>query len=170
MPYSYSLFKNEVARHIIDTIPTGSRILDVGVGSGSYWNLLNSKFPEMEGIEIFPDYVNSFGLRDKYRTLHIGDIREHDLTGYDYVIMGDILEHLSYPDALSVLDKINVAGAKAMVAVPYLYEQGTEFGNVHETHLQPDLTPEVMSMRYPMLRLLIGDEKYGYYVNYDGRI
>ena len=58
------------------------------------------------------------------------------------------------------------SGKLVMVAVPYLYEQGTEFGNVHETHLQPDLTPEVMATRYPMLHLLYGDEQYGYYANY----
>jgi hypothetical protein len=52
-----------------------------------------------------------------------------------------------------------------MIAVPYLYEQGEEFGNIHETHLQPDLTPEIMLERYPDLKLIYGDENYGYYGN-----
>jgi hypothetical protein len=38
--------------------------------------------------------------------------------------------------------------------------------NVHETHLQPDLTPEIFLERYPMMKLLVGDDKYGYYINY----
>jgi hypothetical protein len=31
-----------------------------------------------------------------------------------------------------------------MVAVPYMMEQGEWGGNIHETHYQPDLTPENM--------------------------
>jgi hypothetical protein len=53
-----------------------------------------------------------------------------------------------------------------MIAVPYLYEQGTWEGNVHETHYQPDLTPEIVASRYPELNLMVGDAIYGYYTNY----
>jgi len=53
-----------------------------------------------------------------------------------------------------------------MIAVPFLYEQGEWEGNVYETHHQPDLTPAIMQERYPELNLLIGDNAYGYYVNY----
>ena len=52
------------------------------------------------------------------------------------------------------------------MAVPYLWEQGPEFNNPYEIHLQPDLTPEIMSERYPSLKLLFGNEGYGYYINY----
>ena len=44
-------------------------------------------------------------------------------------------------------------------------EQGEHEGNVHETHLQPDLTPAVMETRYPELKLLYANQYYGYYVN-----
>jgi hypothetical protein len=53
-----------------------------------------------------------------------------------------------------------------MIAVPYMYRQGEWEGNVYETHWQPDLTPEVMALRYPELKLLVGDAVYGYYINY----
>jgi hypothetical protein len=79
--------------------------------------------------------------------------------------MGDILEHLTVEDAKSILHKIKVNNQGVMIAVPYLYEQGEEFGNIHETHLQPDLTPEIMLERYPDLKLIYGDENYGYYGN-----
>jgi hypothetical protein len=51
-------------------------------------------------------------------------------------------------------------------AVPYLFEQGEEYGNIYEKHQQADLTPAIFLERYPMMRLLFGDENYGYYVNY----
>jgi hypothetical protein len=50
-----------------------------------------------------------------------------------------------------------------MVAVPYM-EQGEWGGNIHETHYQPDLTPENMLERYPSLELL-SNEWYGYYIS-----
>jgi hypothetical protein len=52
-----------------------------------------------------------------------------------------------------------------MVAVPYMMEQGEWGGNIHETHYQPDLTPENMLERYPSLELLYSNEWYGYYIS-----
>jgi hypothetical protein len=43
-------------------------------------------------------------------------------------------------------------------------EQGEYEGNTHETHLQPDLTPDLMKERYPDLELIYGNGQYGYYV------
>lgn len=168
MPYSYSLFKREVKEHFLKNVAQTSTILDVGAGCGTYSELLRNEFPIMDAIEIFPHYIERFGLIEKYRNVILGDICDFQyLTKYDYIIMGDVLEHLRYIDAKLLLDKINNLDILCLVAVPYQYEQGEYMGNVHETHLQPDLTPDVMKERYPSLRLLIGDDKYGYYVNYD---
>ena len=166
MPYSYSKFKKEVADHIIRVLNPQSEILDVGAGSGVYCDLLRHNFANIDALEIFPQYIEMFNLRGKYKRVHLGDIRAFNIDTYDYIIMGDILEHLSYGDALKVLDKINVGNKKALIAVPYLYVQGEEFGNIYETHLQPDLTRDIMKIRYPMLHLLYGDDNYGYYINY----
>ena len=43
-------------------------------------------------------------------------------------------------------------------------EQGEHEGNMHETHLQPDLTPDIMKQRYSDLELLYGNNFYGYYI------
>ena len=80
--------------------------------------------------------------------------------------MGDVLEHLSVSDAKKILSIVKENDILCLVAVPYNYEQGTYMDNVHETHLQPDLTHELFLQRYPDFKLLIGDDKYGYYINY----
>jgi hypothetical protein len=36
---------------------------------------------------------------------------------------------------------------------------------IHETHYQPDLTPENMLERYPSLELFYSNEWYGYYIS-----
>jgi hypothetical protein len=92
---------------------------------------------------------------------------EFDFDSYDYLIMGDVLEHITFVQAKNLLDKITAKDKLCLVAVPYMYEQGTEFDNVYETHHQPDLTKDVFLERYPQMKYLCGDDHYGYFVNYD---
>ena len=166
MPYSYSLFKEEVKQYLREKLTFTTKILDVGCGNGGYSHLLRAYFPNMDGIEIHEPYVGMFGLTNLYNKLTIGNILDHDITGYDLIIMGDVLEHITFPEARNLLDKIQSQGIKMLVAVPYLYEQGMEYNNVYETHLQPDLTKEIFLQRYPMLHLIYGDEHYGYFTNF----
>lgn len=165
MPYSYSKFKKEVKDAILEKIHPMSNILDVGAGSGTYGEMLKGKFQFITGLEIFPNYIEMFQLHSKYDSVIVGDILNHDFETYDFVIMGDVLEHLSVEDAQRIINKIESNNQSVLVAVPYNFVQGMEYGNVHETHLQPDLTPELMAERYPSLTLLYGDSNYGYYVN-----
>jgi SAM-dependent methyltransferase len=162
MPYSHPFHKDFVGNHIRSILTESDRVLDIGCGCGTYALLL----PEikMDGIEIYEPYVSRFGLQDLYQTLHIGDIREFDFSAYTYLIMGDVFEHLTFNEARDLLTRMN--GKRVMIAVPYMYRQGEWEGNVYETHWQPDLTPEVMALRYPELKLLVGDAVYGYYINY----
>lgn len=166
MPYSYSLFKEEVRNHIVDNFPKETRFLDVGAGSGTYGRMLNPHYENVDAVEIFPEYIKMFNLHEVYKTIHVVDIKEFNYHEYDYIIMGDILEHIPIDDAQILVNAMHSAGKKLLIAVPYEYEQGEEFGNIYETHHQPDLTVGVMYQRYPMLRLLYGDSKYGYYINY----
>lgn len=166
MPYSNGAYKNDVKQHFIKHIEKGTNILDVGPGVGTYSDLLRSSGYNIDCLEIWEPYVKQFNLHSKYDNVIIGDIREFDFSEYDYIIMGDVLEHLTDNEAKVVINKINQNGQKCLVAVPYNYEQGTYEGNVYETHLQPDLTPSIMLERYPSLRLIFGDNTYGYYLNY----
>jgi len=166
MPYSYTLYKEEVKEHFLKNLVKRIRILDVGPGCGTYSHLLKEHFPNMDAIEIFPNYIEQFDLGSKYNKVIVGDIKDFDFRDYDYIIMGDVLEHLSVKDAQQVIKRIKDLDILCLIAVPYNYEQGTYMDNVYETHLQPDLTPEIFLERYPMMKLLVGDDKYGYYINY----
>ena len=166
MPYSYSHYKNEVRDHIVDNFKKDTRILDVGAGSGTYGHLLRPHYDRIDALEIFPEYIKMFNLESVYNNVIIGDILNFEISEYDYIIMGDILEHLEVESAMRLINKITDLRKKVLVAVPYNYEQGEEFGNIYETHHQPDLTIGKMYQRYPSLRLLYGDMNYGYYINY----
>ena len=165
MPESYYFYKREIREYFKHHVSTDKKILDVGPGKGTYSLLLMGMGYQMDCIEIWEPYVNEFGLHEKYDNVHIGNIVDFDISAYDYIILGDILEHLTSADGVALINKINDLGKECLVAVPYEMEQGEYYGNVHESHLQSDLTPEVVSNRYPSLHELYANNFYGYYTN-----
>ena len=165
MPHSFLDFKVEIRYFFQRTMPPGTKILDVGPGAGTYWNLFQHLGYKMDCIEIHEPYIKQFDLKSKYDNVYIGNIMDFDIKEYDCIVMGDILEHLTIKDAQKIIQNITSNKQKCLVAIPYEMEQGEQEGNIYETHLQPDLTRENMKERYPQLKHLIGNEKYGYYIN-----
>jgi hypothetical protein len=161
MPHSYPYFKQEVKEFIQRVVPKTNKILDVGPGEGTYADLLSDY--KMDCVEIYAPYIEKYKLSDKYNKVINDDIINIDLSEYDFIILGDILEHLNIRNAQKLIYNIINLGKTCMVAVPYMMEQGAWGGNEHETHLQPDLTPEVMKQRYPSLKLIYSNNQYGYY-------
>ena len=167
MPTSYNYFKKEIQQYIVAHCHPYARILDVGAGCGTYSDLLKDyDVGDIDAVEIWQPYIDQYKLNEKYTYVYNKDIRnfsEEFLSSYDFIILGDVLEHLSHEDATELLAKLDRNQKKYVVAVPYSMEQGEYEGNVHETHLQPDLTPENMSTKYPNLELLYSNQWYGYY-------
>jgi hypothetical protein len=111
-------------------------------------------------VEVFEPYVNDNRLRELYYAVFVQDIRDfvreasRDFLVDLVVVMGDVLEHLTRDDAQRVLQELTECVAEIIVVVPYEYPQGEEDGNVHQEHLQDDLTVEIMARDYPELTLL----------------
>lgn len=167
MPYSYSFFKEEVKNHLISVLDNDIKILDVGAGSGSYGLLLKNYFANIDALEIFSDYIHQFELHEIYKNVYESNILDFDISKYDYLIFGDIIEHLDINQAQILLEYITNSDKKCIVAIPYLMEQGEVNGNIYEEHKQNDLTHNIFIERYPYMRLLYGNDKYGYYINYN---
>ena len=166
MPHSYSFFKQEVKQWFINNIPPSTKILDVGPGEGTYANLLEGLGYEMHAVEIYEPYVDRFYLRSKYKKVHVNDVMNFlpAFCIYDFIILGDVLEHLTEDDAKILMQDIKDRKMGCLVAVPYMMEQGEWEGNIHETHHQPDLTQDNVLERYPDLELLYANQYYGYYI------
>ena len=171
MPNSYGYFKPEVKDWFVENVPTSKRLLDVGPGQGTYSDLLRNLGYRMDAVEVWAPYVDQFSLRTKYDNVYIENILEFNWTDYDFIILGDVLEHLGKEDAKRLINAMHFHGKHFLVAIPYTMEQdGEEYGNTYETHLQPDLTPDIMLERYPGLVPLYTNDWYGYYVNEDPRL
>lgn len=164
MAYSFDYFKTEVADYLKEHFDKSARILDVGAGSGTYYNYLGDYFENMDAVEVFEPNIELFDLRSKYKNVYNANIIDFEYDNYDIIIFGDILEHLEVKDAQKVLEYALKRCKEVVVAVPYMYEQGICHDNVYEIHLQPDLTRDIMEERYPYLKLLYGNEEYGYYI------
>ena len=92
-----------------------------------------------------------------------------DFKDYDFIILGDVLEHLHKEDAIDLYKRMVKQRKEFLVAVPWMMEQGEHEGNIYETHHQPDLTPEVLKKRYPKLKRAFENEYYGYYYHLNGK-
>ena len=137
-----------------------TRIIDVGAGQGKYRVLL-TEYENVEAVEVFAPYVEQNNLRALYDVVYVTSVADWINSPYTWsvvqdsvVIMGDVLEHLTYDDAYRVLCYLCKWAQEIIVVVPYEYPQDEEDGNVHQRHLQDDLTMDSMAKGYPQLKLL----------------
>lgn len=142
MPYSSSEGKREfMVPAVLSLLPGGrvTSVLDIGAGAGTYSDLLRPLLPRatFTGVEIFEPYVGRFNLRRKYDNLILGDALTLDFEQHDLVILGDVLEHVEYDQALELWDKVRRLAKRAvLLSLPIVvYEQGCVGGNEHEAHL-----------------------------------
>lgn len=166
MATSYSYYKEDVKKYLESKFNKDVKILDVGAGSGTYYELLKDYFRDIEAVEVFKPNIEKYELEKKYKRVYNIDIKDfrYPKFKYDIIIFGDIIEHLEVEEAFKVLMYAYERCKEMIVAVPYMYEQGIEEDNVYEIHKQADLTDDVVLERYKMLKSLYKNEVYGYYV------
>lgn len=92
--------------------PTPRTVLDVGPGYGKYGVLLREYLdpdPErIEAVEAWEPYIAAHRLRGIYDDVFACDalrFTERDLSSYDLVNMGDVIEHMDKQEALAFLGR-----------------------------------------------------------------
>ena len=164
MAFSYDYYKKEVKDYLVSKFKGNAKVLDVGAGCGTYWNLLHDSFKTIDAVEVFKPNIDHYNLKSKYHKVYNIDIKQFKYDKYDIIIFGDIIEHLDTNEAQEVLKYAYNKCKEMIVAVPYELEQGIEENNMYEIHKQADLTDDIMKQRYPYLKLLYKNDLYGYYV------
>lgn len=163
MATSYNYFKEDIKNYLKEKFKKSATILDVGAGSGTYYELLHDYFKNMDAVEVFKPNIDNYELESKYNKVYNIDITNLEYQNYDIIIFGDIIEHLDIKSAKKVLKYAYTHCKEMIVAVPYELEQDIEEDNIYEIHKQPDLTPDIVLQRYPMLKSLYKNKLYGYY-------
>jgi len=141
MPFSTSYFKQQTKEYILDKYGRAVKILDIGAGAGSYYDMLSAEgYHNLDCVEAFENYIIDYKLRDKYKKVILGDVTKLDIDfdQYDLIILGDVLEHIQLEDAKILLSKIK--RSNVIIGAPFNSPQGIYFDNTYEIHLQDDLT------------------------------
>jgi SAM-dependent methyltransferase len=171
MPYSHDAPKGWCTARIRELDPR--HVLDVGPGAGTWAALLReNRHPVLDCIEAHGPYVERFRLGVLYDHVFVGDVRQWDWGGCDYVtvaesdtpvgqgipkwtwdliILGDVLEHMTKPEALAVVDQALAHTDAVLVVVPVgEWPQGPEEGNPLEAHVSTWDEADVLAL--PKLR------------------
>lgn len=159
---SYNYFKDEIVDYLKQKFPKGSIGLDMGCGSGKYGILLDSYFA-LDGVEVCKDVIFPITIKS-YDRIYLADIKDFQFHFYNFIILGDVLEHLTTSEAQKLLDYILPKCDEVIIAVPFEYKQGIVDNNVYEVHKQDDLTPQLMFDRYPCLKAKWINSECGVYV------
>jgi len=101
------------------------KVLDIAAGHGIYGITVGQKNPKAEIVgldwpavlQVAQDNARKFGLADRYRAI-VGSAFEVDMgSGYDYVLLTNILHHFDLPTCEKLMRRVNSAlkpGGKAL--------------------------------------------------------
>ncbi|HWL89354.1 MAG TPA: hypothetical protein VNO21_26300 [Polyangiaceae bacterium] len=167
MPTSHHAQVSKILDAIVHTNPKS--VLDIGTGFGKYGVLCREylelwdgredyqKFTRrIDGIEIFPQYLTPIH-KYVYDEVFVGDaldiVPNKLQRDYDLALLIDVLEHLKKEDGAKLLGALLKRAKNVIISVPRdIGDQGTVFGNEHETH-HAEWTPEELFSLRPGLRL-----------------
>lgn len=120
------------------------RVLDIGCGSGTYFNYFKSILPDTEwtGVEIWEPYINEYNLDKMYDNVIISDASIVDysqLGEFDIVFVGDVLEHMEEDKAKALIhDLVNIS-KYLFISIPIVYYPSEHYEfNPYLRHIKPD--------------------------------
>lgn len=90
----------------LDAVPSGSRVLDIGCGPGSFDELLARKGCRVTGVDQFPP-ARPQAFEEFVLWNESGPFPDVALWQYDYVLLLDLIEHLKNPEVF--LDRLREA-------------------------------------------------------------
>jgi len=109
--------------NIVEDIPEGSTVLDIGAGNGLLAMLFKYKKKNvvMDGVE--PSKAAAKIAKKSYRNFYVGYFQEFlkDLrnNSYDYIVLADVVEHTQDPVAfLEDISKVMSKGTKVILSTP----------------------------------------------------
>ncbi len=134
----------------LQKLPDQSKVLDVGTASGTLARMCATKPLRLFGVEPNADWAQI--ASPLYERIWVGTIEEIDqgcLSGYDAVVLGDILEHLpapeqvlqklvsqQSPDCLFIISVPNVANLWVRLNLLFGRFDYTDRGILDRTHLR----------------------------------
>lgn len=136
---------------LLESLPTQSKVLDVGTATG----MLARRIKENTTLRFFGIEPNSewatiaSPFYEKIWVRSFDDMSDEALSGYDAIVLGDVLEHMSAPeivldklfslqssDCLYIISVPNVANLWVRILLLFGHFNYTERGILDRTHLR----------------------------------
>lgn len=141
---------------VVSRLKVYNKILDIGAGDGKWAELLPDK--RLDAVEIWPEYVKKYNLQKKYKNLYIINIinfvKVKDITDWEVVILGDVLEHLDKEFGVELVSYLKCKKVKVFLIIPIsgdTRQNGTCYGNPYETHRSFWTREEILSLGFTEL-------------------
>jgi predicted TPR repeat methyltransferase len=175
MPSSSPEGKDIICNWVMEFSTSIDTVLDLGVGKGTYHNLLTKKKKgrllthcSWIGIEAWLPYIEKYKLRDRYNILINNDIRHVDysmLPKFDLTIAGDVLEHITKDDSVKVVNDILQISEYLIISIPIIhYPQGEIENNPYEVHVKDDWSHAEMLETFPHITKYWTGKEIGVYL------
>lgn len=156
--------KEELYDWVIRNISKDKKILDVGFGWGAIGRYLRQyAYKYIDGLDVWPDEIDDYGLHSVYDNIFIGDMRNFEkYDKYDAIIYGDSLEHIPLKDATDLLERVRKEVDYLVISIPYNAVMQSSSDNPHDKHEQDTVDKEYMKEHYPYLTCIFEDSMTDY--------
>jgi cyclopropane fatty-acyl-phospholipid synthase-like methyltransferase len=160
MPSSSKEGKDIIKEWLAEISLEISTVVDLGVGKGSYHKLFCRKNPVLKhakwiGVEVWKPYIELYSLETIYNHIEQDDIRLVDYQKFgtiDLVFAGDVLEHMTKEEAVSLIKKLSANSKRVIVSIPIVhYPQDEVDGNPFERHIKDDWSHQEMLETFPQI-------------------
>lgn len=107
--YCDDRFDTPIVAALIEVLPRGGHVLDVGCGPGTFTQLLSDEGFEVVGIDLSPDMLAQAKRRSPHVALHEMDMRtlEFDDTSFDGILAAFSLIHIPDNEISQVLSEFH---------------------------------------------------------------
>ena len=171
MPFSSNSGKSYIAS-IIQRLPDSIKqkpVFDIGAGSGTYSLLFkNTLKGSWSAVEVWLRYIHEYNLADKYDYVYDEDARDSrcfDGKEYGVTFLGDVLEHMTAEEALTLFSKACQASDVVIVSIPIgYYPQDAYEGNPYEVHQTDNWSEESFLNLFGEANHSIIDNEIGVFV------
>lgn len=158
MPSSSKEGKEVIRQWISEITAPKQIVLDLGVGKGTYYNFFKKKSDILKqarwiGIEVWKPYIEKYKLIELYDNLYQEDIRKFNysqLGNIDIVFAGDVLEHLTKGESVSLINQLIKLSRFIFISIPIVYYPQAEVeDNPYERHIKDDWSHEEILESFP---------------------
>ncbi len=164
----------------LQKLPPVTTVLDIGAGKGTYKRLCDGFIvykdlppitPILQnatwtGVEVWKPYIDEYELDNLYDNIINEDIRsiQKDLSEYDLIFAGDVIEHMSKDDAVKLVKTLSKKSKILIVSIPLGYHpQGEHNNNPFEIHVKDDWTHQEFISTFSDIKKFALDEEIGVY-------